>query len=221
MRNTILVLLALLALSSCKSTTEPTDDGPVVWTMPLEGSQYRMDIVTTDSATTVETTTDKDIYKILESNVSWMGRDSVFLYGWGATFATYHVTFEPDGNTGYESGNEIDIYPTGQKGRITQPTKTEDQGSNALVTTSYKENQGREKITLAGKTWNAIRIFGKTVTVSASKTDGSVLYSQTTAQTWWFVPELGFCAKTVRDLVMESGGNRSLNRRSQTLSEIL
>jgi hypothetical protein len=223
MQKLLLVLLTVLGLSACKQTpTDPVEDPPVRWMMPVEGSQYRMGIVTTDSGFSVNTSTDEDIFYVIESNKSWAGRDSSFLYGWGKTSATYHVTFEPNGDTGYEiAWNTPDIYPTGSKRRVTYPTETENDGTYQTVTTRYRENVGREKITLAGVTYNSIKVVEhkSKVTVMAGAT--TPISKTTTDQTWWYVTELGIAGKVTRTIVSEVGASRSTNFRSQTLTEIV
>jgi hypothetical protein len=228
MRNSLLVLLAVLALSSCKKNpTDPGEepdpvDSTVHWTMPTAGSQFVMAIETTDSSAERNYTyQETDVFRIIEANVPWMGRDSTFRYGWSASSATYHVTFEPNGNTGYEANGGIEIYPTGTKVRQGEPTTNTDFGDFIVSDSNYKDNHGAVKIALAGVTYDAIKIFGKTATVSIDKTSGQVLSHLTTQQTWWFVPSLGFCAKTVREIISENGGLRTINRRSQTLSQII
>lgn len=233
MRNTLFVLLAVLALAACKKTpTDPVDDNPgggidsnaVRWTMPRSGSQYLMEIETTDSINSVSANRSSDVFKIIQSNISWMGRDSAFLYGWGTTARQYHVTFESNGDTGYETNGPevIEIYPTGKIGRVNLPTKTENMGGGLTsVTTSYKENVGREKMTFDGKEYNTVKITSKTVKILAEAGQPTPLSTETTYQTWWYAPSLGFCAKVVRDLYIESDGVTTLNRRSQTLSKVL
>jgi hypothetical protein len=224
MRKSILVLLALLAVSSCKSSTEPSDDGPVRWTMPKAGARYKMAIATTDSNSVSNVTnTDEDIFIIHEVNVPWLGRDSTFLYGWSNSSATYHVTFEPNGNTGYEvnTAEGIDIYPTGVKTRMILPSDTLDYGELVYTKTGYRENQGKEKITLGGVTYDAIKVFGRTAEVTMQKSTNSLWQSTTTNQTWWFVPSFGFSAKTVREIIHVQDGAITLNRRSQTLAQVI
>jgi hypothetical protein len=224
MRHSILVLLAVLVLSSCKSTTEPDTDDTVRWVMPKAGAQFKMAIATTDSNSSGSVTNDDvDIFIIHAVNVPWLGRDSTYRYGWSNTGATYHVSFEPNGNTGYEvnTAEGIEIYPTGTKTRMTVPTDTEDYGELVYTKTNYKEYQGKEKITLGGVTYDAIKVFGQVAEVTMQKSTGTLWQSTTTNQTWWFVPSLGFCAKTVRDIIHVQDGESSLNRRSQTLVKVI
>jgi hypothetical protein len=226
MRYLTLVLLAVFSLTSCKETpTDPDIDDTVVrWTMPKAGAQFKMAIVTTDSSSSNNVTdNDQDILIIHEVNVPWKGRDSTFLYGWSNTSARYHVTFEPNGNTGYEvnTADGIEIYPTGTMTRQTDPADTMDYGDLVYTKTSYKENQGKTTISLGGVTYNAIKIFGQVAEVTTQKSTNTILQSTTTNQTWWFVPSLGFNAMTVRDIIHEEDGERMLNRRTQTLIEVL
>ena len=225
MLNSILVLLALLTLVSCKDTpTDPdSDDTTVRWIMPTAGSQYRMAIVTTDSGRTVDTQHEDDILRIISTIIPWLGRDSTYLYGWSNTSRQYHVTFEPNGDTGYETGSGgIYIFPTGTVGRVTIPMETDSTGSMHTVTNAYKENLGREKIVLAGVEYNAIKIVEQRVEVQTPAGSSEISSTTTTVQVWWFVPTLGFNAKTVKDVTTEmSSGERTHYSRSQTLTQII
>jgi hypothetical protein len=225
MRYLTLVLLAVFSLTSCKETpTDPEPDDTVVrWTMPKAGAQFKMAIVTTDSGWNVDTFNEIDIFKILQVNIPWAGRDSTYLYGWSNTSGQYHVTFEPNGDTGYENGFErVHLFPTGAVGRTTYQTQTETKGSMQSVKTGYIENVGREKLTLAGVEYNAIKIVERWVEVLTPQGSSEVAATNTTDQIWWFVPSLGFNAKTTRDIVTEtSAGERTHYSRSQTLSQIL
>lgn len=188
--------------------------------MPKAGSQYRMEIVTMDSGTSVSAWTEDDIFTILEANVPWANRPATFRYGWGKTFATYHVTFEPNGDTGYENGLfSVDVFPTGKKCRIILQADTATVGSYTVITSSYRENTGWEKVTLADSVYNAVRIneyYGKVTTM------GTTVYTSTIRRmSWWFVPSLGFCGKVTKDEVTLSGSSRTHYTRSQTLAEIL
>jgi hypothetical protein len=225
MRNSFLILLAVLSLASCKQTpTEPEDQSdPVVWTMPHAGAKFLMAIETTDSAWSVDRQSDADIFTVLEANVPWAGRNKTFRYGWGKTAATYHVTFEPNGDTGYESGFEtVDIYPTGKVGRTSSPTEVNDSGPLHSKATGYRENLGREKITLGGVQYNAIKVIQHRVEVFTPAGSTQVASTTTTDMTWWFVTELGIAGKVTKDEVtVNEEGIRTHYTRSQTLSQIL
>jgi hypothetical protein len=223
MNKILIVLLAVLSLSACKQTpTEPEEDPVVKWIMPAQGSQYRMGIVTTDSGAFVNTDTEEDIFYVLDANVPWAGRDSTFRYGWGKTMATYHVTFEPNGDTGYEIGTSTpDIYPTGAKGRTTYPTETDTYSGLQKVTTRYRENVGREKITLAGVTYNSIKVVEQKSEVTVAEGTTTIVSKTTTNQTWWFVTELGIAGKVVKTVLNENGPTKSTYFRSQTLTQIV
>jgi hypothetical protein len=220
-RKPFVLLFAIATLSSCSTAvTElvPADhkDPELHWIMPSAGSKFRID--TKDSGSSIATNTDIDIFTIIQSNQSWMGRDSVFLYGWSKTFRQYHVTFEPNGDTGIETDSGIDIYPTGAKGRKIFPTLTGTDGSH--IKTVYRENMGWEKITLADVMYDAIRIGGHSVEVEIAS-DSTVANKKTMDQTWWFIPALGFAGKTERNIVTEKAGSNTSTFRSLTLGEIL
>jgi hypothetical protein len=211
MRKILFALLATVSLSSCWSLLDPmpdpapkpSKDPELRWVMPKAGSQYRMEIVTTDSGSSVNANIDNDIFIIVADNVPFAGRNA-YRYGWSNTFRQYYVTFEANGDTGYEIDGGIDIYPTGTKGRTPLPTQE-----------GYRENLGWEKITLAGVRYDAIRVTQHSVEGSSSGV------KRTINQTWWFIPSLGFPGKVVRNVVTDSYGSRSTYTRSQTLVEII
>lgn len=225
MRKTFLVLLALLAVTSCKQTsTEPEQQSePVVWKMPHTGAKFLMAIETVDSGWAVDRQTEADIFTVLEANVPWAGRASTFLYGWGKTAATYHVTFEPNGDTGYEIGFEsVDIYPTGKIGRKNYPAEVRDSGPMHSVANTYRENLGREKITLGGITYDAIKVIQHRVEALTPAGSTRVAATTTTDMTWWFVTELGIAGKVTKDEVtVNDAGEKMHYTRSQTLSQIM
>jgi hypothetical protein len=232
MRKLLLVLLSAFALAACDSSSDSNNDPvptlPPEWVLPAEGSSYRFHITTVDSSWSGNTLvgadkfSENDIFSIIASNVPFGTREHTFRYGWSNTFAQYHVTFEPNGDTGYGTAPEtLEIFPTGALGRRTIPTSEATMGFERSVTTGYYENFGFEKLTLAGKTYDAVKVLKHLVTVVTPTNSTDVLRTVTSDQMIHFAPSLGFVVKSVKQTNDVTSSMRATQTRSQEMAEIL
>jgi hypothetical protein len=225
MRKYLLALFTVAALSSCDSDSPSSSEsgiGPVKWTMPTEGSQYRFDIVTSDSSgSSVTSTPEIDIFRIVRANVPFGKYDSTFRYGWSNSARQYHVVFDSIGNTGIgDDPDMIDMFPTGTDKRMIFDTIRSSSGSTTSITTGYRERAGKDKMTIEGKDYDAIKVIEKRV--EKISVDGVVRTTVTNDGTIWFIPSLGFITKVERNIVTVNDGVTVRHySRDQVLTDIL
>jgi hypothetical protein len=217
----MVLIPSLLLIGACSQSTTPVTTQKVLIKDAKAGSVFLFSANSTDtSGSNITIDESRYEFEITDSGLAVAGKTHVSRIH---TF-NYIIGFfapEPNGDISIGDSNSGVItwttYPIATKGTITTPKvdSVSASGDTTIVTAS-RTYMGQEDVTLAGTTFNAIKVREMTWRHYGGNGNSS---SKTTDASFWYVPELKFFGKMTHAIRDTSSG--IIDRSCDTLQLIL